>query len=204
PVVAIDPPGLRWSPGGSGLVLPQFDVAAHDDEGVRLPPGELGELRLAAAGRGPWAGLWRPPLGYWRDGAIVPPEPGPFATGDIGAVAADGRLAVLDRKKLVIIRGGANVYPLEVERVLTTHPDVTKAAVCPVPDDRLGQRVAAVVESDRAALDFAALALWCRRELAGYKVPEIWARVEALPLNAMGKVERTKLPGLVAGDRTAR
>lgn len=203
-VVAIDPPGLRWSPGGSGLVLPQFDVAAHDDEGVRLPPGELGELRLAAAGRGPWAGLWRPPLGYWRDGAIVPPEPGPFATGDIGAVAADGRLAVLDRKKLVIIRGGANVYPLEVERVLTTHPDVTKAAVCPVPDDRLGQRVAAVVESDRAALDFAALALWCRRELAGYKVPEIWARVEALPLNAMGKVERTKLPGLVAGDRTAR
>ncbi|MFC8528007.1 class I adenylate-forming enzyme family protein [Nocardia sp. NPDC057227] len=195
-VVAIDPPGAAWTPGASGVVTPQFDVAAYDDAGTRLQPGALGELRLAAASDGPWAGLWRPTLGYWADGAVRPVEAGPFATGDIGTVDAAGNLAVLDRKKMVIIRGGANVYPLEVERVLATHPDVTKVAVCPVPDERLGQKVAAVVESARE-LDFAELAAHCRRELAGYKVPEVWTRVAALPVNAMGKVERTGLTALV-------
>ncbi|MFE6921958.1 class I adenylate-forming enzyme family protein [Nocardia sp. NPDC057663] len=195
-VVAIDPPGADWTPGSSGRVLPHLDVAAYDDENRRLPPGSLGELRLAAATHGPWAELWRPTLGYWSDGAVHPPEPGPFATGDIGTVDAEGRLSVLDRKKMVIIRGGANVYPLEVERVLATHPRVSKVAVCPVPDERLGQKVAAVVESDSSTVDFAELANLCRRELAGYKVPEIWARVDALPVNAMGKVERTGLTAL--------
>jgi len=203
-VVAIDPPGEEWSPGVSGRVLPQFDVAAYDDDGRRLPPGALGELRLAAAQEGPWARWWRPTLGYWSDGAITPPEPGPFATGDIGTVDEHGRLSVLDRKKMVIIRGGANVYPLEVERVLATHPDVTKVAVCPVPDVRLGQRVAAVVESDRATVDFDALARWCRRELAGYKVPEVWTKVDALPVNAMGKVERAGLTELVTDTEVRR
>lgn len=202
-VVAIDPPGDAWTPGSSGIVTPQLDVAAYDDAGTRLPPGTLGELRLAAASTGPWAGLWRPTLGYWADGAVRPPEPGPFATGDIGTVDAAGNLAVLDRKKMVIIRGGANIYPLEVERVLATHPGAGKVAVCAVPDERLGQKVAAVVEG---AVDFAELAAHCRRELAGYKVPEVWARVPALPVNAMGKVERTGLTALVtaANAETAR
>ncbi|MGN2639916.1 class I adenylate-forming enzyme family protein [Nocardia takedensis] len=200
-VVAMDPPGDAWTPGGSGRVQPQFHVAAYDDDGRALPPGELGELRLRAADTGPWAGLWRPCLGYWSDGAVTPPEPGPFATGDIGTVDAGGELAVLDRKKLVIIRGGANVYPLEVERVLAGHPDVARVAVFPVPDERLGQKVAAVIESPRETPDFAALAALCRRELAGYKVPEIWTRVAALPLNAMGKVERTRLTALVTEAR---
>ncbi|WP_067657513.1 class I adenylate-forming enzyme family protein [Nocardia harenae] len=199
-VVAIDPPGSDWHRGSSGIVQPHLDVAAYDDAGNRLPAGALGELRLAAATAGPWAGLWRPTLGYWADGGVRAPEPGPFATGDIGTVDAEGRLSVLDRKKMVIIRGGANVYPLEVERVLATHPDVTKVAVCPVPDERLGQKVAAVVESARAAVDFEELAALCRRELAGYKVPEIWSRVDALPVNAMGKVERTGLAALVTGQ----
>ena len=76
-------------------------------------------------------------LGYLEDGNIRPPEPGTVPTGDIGTVDADGWLTVVDRKKLVIIRGGANVYPLEVERVIATHPGVPKVAVYPVPDDRL-------------------------------------------------------------------
>lgn len=192
-VVSIDPQGEQWRPGASGRVLPQYDVAAYDDDGRRLPDGELGELRLSAAGAGPWAGRWRPTLGYWEAGGVRPPEPGPFPTGDIGTVDGDGWLTVLDRKKLVIIRGGANVYPLEVERVIAAHPDVAKVAVCAVPDDRLGQRVAALVESAAPRLDIEALTELCRRELAAYKVPEIWSRVEALPVNAMGKVERTRL-----------
>ncbi len=196
-VVAIDPPGTQWVSGSSGRVLPQYDVAAYADDGHRLPPGEPGELCLAGATTGPWAGLWTPLLGYWEDGRVRPAPPGPFRTGDIGTVDAAGQLSVLDRKKMVIIRGGANVYPLEVERVIGAHPAVAKVAVCAVPDARLGQKVAALVESASPAVDFDELAALCRRELAGYKVPEIWSRVDALPLNAMGKIERTRLTELV-------
>jgi long-chain acyl-CoA synthetase len=196
-VVSIDPPGSEWRPGASGRVLPHYDVAAYDDAGHRLPAGELGELRLHGTTDGPWAGWWRPLLGYWERGGVRPPAPGPVATGDIGTIDKDGWLSVLDRKKLVIIRGGANVYPLEVERVIATHPDVVRVAVCPVPDDRLGHRVAAVVESTARPLDVAALTELCRRELAAYKVPEFWSQVDALPVNAMGKVERTRLATLV-------
>ncbi|WP_459545605.1 class I adenylate-forming enzyme family protein [Nocardia sp. X0981] len=201
-VVAIDPPGSDRRERASGRVLPHYDVAAYDEAGNRLPPGELGELRLAGRTDGPWAGLWRPPLGYWENGGIRPVPDGPVATGDIGTVDTDGWLTVLDRKKMVIIRGGANIYPLEVERVLATHPAVGRAAVCGVPHARLGQQVAAVIETGGAPVDFAALAEYCRGELAGYKVPEVWAAVESLPLNAMGKVVRTELPSLIApGDR---
>lgn len=200
-VVSIDPPGKEWRPGTSGQVLPHYDVAAYDDEGRRLPAGELGELRLTGTAAGPWAGAWTPMLGYWESGGIRPAEPGPIPTGDIGTVDGEGWLTVLDRKKLVIIRGGANVYPLEVERVLTAHPDVARVAVCAVPDDRLGQRVAAVVESAGPPLDPEALAEFCRRELSPYKVPEIWSQVDALPLNAMGKVQRAGLSELVDRHR---
>jgi long-chain acyl-CoA synthetase len=196
-VVSIDPPGDGWRPGTSGRVLPHYDVAAYDDAGRRLPPGDLGELRLAGTTEGPWAGSWRPMLGYWERGGVRRTEPGPVPTGDIGTVDGDGWLTVLDRKKLVIIRGGANVYPLEVERVIGTHPDVARVAVYAVPDDRLGQRVAAVVESAGAPVDFDALAGLCRRHLAPYKVPEIWSQVDTLPVNAMGKVQRTRLPEVV-------
>nr|WP_083905842.1 class I adenylate-forming enzyme family protein [Nocardia transvalensis] len=197
-VVSIDPPGTEWVSGASGRVLPQYDVAAYDDAGVRLAPGEPGELRLAAATTGPWAGLWTPALGYWVDGRVEAGAPGPFPTGDIGTVDATGTLSVLDRKKMVIIRGGANIYPLEIERVLGAHPGIAKVAVCGIPDERLGQKVAALIESVGPAVDFEELEALCRRELAGYKVPEIWSRVDALPLNAMGKIERTRLADLVS------
>nr|WP_240959452.1 hypothetical protein [Rhodococcus sp. HNM0563] len=110
-------------------------------------------------------------------------------------------MTVLDRKKLVIIRGSANVYPLEVERVIGTHPDVTKVAVYPIPDDRLGQRVAAVIESPVEEPDFEALTELCSRELSPYKVPEVWTRVDALPVNAMGKIQRAGLPELIDAHR---
>lgn len=203
-VVSIDPPGDEWRPGTSGRVLPHYDVAAYDDEGRRLPAGELGELSLSGTATGPWADLWRPMLGHWEPAGVRPAQPGPIPTGDVGTVDDDGWLTVLDRKKLVIIRGGANIYPLEVERVLSAHPDVAKVAVCAVPDDRLGEKVAAVVESAGRPLDFEALAELCRRELSPYKVPEIWSQVDALPVNAMGKVERTRLRDLADPRRTER
>ncbi|MFW0796683.1 class I adenylate-forming enzyme family protein [Gordonia sp. CPCC 205515] len=197
-VVSIDPPGREWRPRASGVVLPHLDVAAYDDNDVRLPAGELGELKLAGRADGEFADAWRPMLGYW-DRGLHPTVDDLIATGDVGTVDAGGWLTVVDRKKLVIIRGGANVYPLEVERVIATDPRVGRVAVYPLPDDRLGQRVAAVIESGGEAVDFDHLADLCRRELAGYKVPEVWSRIDTLPVNAMGKVLRANLADVVAG-----
>ncbi|MCZ1004380.1 hypothetical protein O1M63_51085 [Streptomyces mirabilis] len=88
--MSIDPPGDEWRPGTSGRVLPHYDVAAYDDEGRRLPAGELGELRLSGATAGPWAHMWRPMLGFRERGGVRPPEPGPVPTGDVGTVDGEG------------------------------------------------------------------------------------------------------------------
>ena len=96
----------------------------------------------------------------------------------------------------MILRGGANVYPAEVERVLLEVEGVVGAAVVGIPDDRLGQRVGAAVElAPNAAVTTALLETHCRLNLAKYKVPELW-RIEALPRNAMGKVVRSEVEGL--------
>jgi long-chain acyl-CoA synthetase len=200
-VVAIDPAGGPARPGASGRVLPHLDVAAYDEEGRRQPAGATGELRISPASQGEWAGAWTPALGEWRDGSVIPAAPGPVATGDIGSVDAGGWLTVVDRGKLVIVRGGANVCPAEVERVIRLHPAVTEVAVFGVPDERLGEKVAALVQlgAEIAASELEAL---CRQHLAGYKVPELWSIVDSFPVNAMGKIIRTRLPGLL-GERPA-
>ncbi len=125
-------------------------------------------------------------------------------TGDVGSVDADGWLRVVGRKKVVIVRGGANVYPAEVERVLTACPGVAAAAVFGVPDERLGERVAALVEPAAAGVELDELRELCGRELARYKVPEVWASVTQLPTNAMGKVVRTNLVELLAATGAQR
>jgi long-chain acyl-CoA synthetase len=193
-VVAIDPVGGDHREGASGRVLPHLAVTAYDGDGARLPAGDQGELGITAAGSGPWAGCWRPPLGYWADGALRPAAPGAVMTGDIGAVDDDGWLTMVDRKKLMIVRGGANVSPAEIESVLLEHPAVRAAVVFGVPDDRLGERVAAlVVPVDDAGLDAASLTSFCRTRLARYKIPELWGRSTSLPVNAMGKFIRADL-----------
>jgi long-chain acyl-CoA synthetase len=197
-VVAIDPVAAPARPGVSGQVLPHLDVAAYSPEGRRLPPGEQGELCLAPATAGAWAGAWAPPL----SGSTLP-----YPTGDIGAVGPDGWLTVTDRKKLVIVRGGANVYPAEVERVIRRHETVAEVAVFGIPDERLGERVAALVQlrdSPDPAADLTAIENLCRAELARYKVPDAWSVVDALPLNPMGKIIRTGLASLLAGQGGGR
>jgi long-chain acyl-CoA synthetase len=196
-VVSIDPVGSERRAGASGRVLDHLDVRAHDEQGRPLPPGVVGELWVSARHDGPWAGQWTPPLGVWRSGRVVPHGQGEVRTGDLGTVDADGWLTVLDRRKLVVVRGGANVYPAEVERLLLDRPGVAGAAVFGVPDARLGERVAVVVQLEPGA-DVALddLRDHCAAQLARYKVPEHWAQVDALPRNAMGKVVRTALPAL--------
>jgi long-chain acyl-CoA synthetase len=199
--VAIDPVGDGrhgvHREGASGQVLPHLIVAAYGDDGQRLGPGGTGELRVSAATTGRWAGCWRPPVGYWENGALRRPGSAVVATGDIGRVDADGWLTMVDRKKLMIVRGGANVSPAEVERVLGEHPSVAATVVFGVPDDRLGERVAALVVPSDAGLDSASLAAFCSQRLARYKVPEIWGRAESLPRNTMNKIIRSDLAALL-------
>jgi long-chain acyl-CoA synthetase len=191
-VVAIDPVGGTHRGGASGQVLPHLDVAAYDEDGRRLGPGRSGELGIIAA-NGPWRGCWRPPLGCWEDGGLRRASPDVVMTGDVGWVDAEGWLTMVDRKKLMIVRGGANVSPAEVASVLMQHPAVAAAVVFGLPDDRLGERVAALVVPADADVDSAALASFCSGRLARYKIPEIWGRPESLPVNAMGKIIRTGL-----------
>lgn len=201
-IVAIDPPGGEWHPGCSGQVLPHLAVQAVDDEGTAVPTGEVGELSVTAATTGPWAGQWTPMLGHWEDGEVLPASE-PLVTGDLASLD-DTWVRVVDRRKLLIVRGGANVYPAEVERVLAGAPGVAAAAVFGLPDDRLGERVAALVEPRQneagttPVISAEELSGHCETNLARYKIPEVWGVVDALPRNAMGKIVRQDLRELLA------
>ena len=183
------------SPGASGRPLPHLAVRIADPTDGTLPAGETGEIRVGAADD-----RYRPMLGYWErpEASAAASRDGELHTGDLGFLDDEGRLHVRDRTSLLIIRGGANVYPAEVERVLCEHPAVAAGAVLGVPDERLGERVVAVVEPvPGASLDLDELRTHLLANLARYKVPEQIAVVDALPRNAMGKIIRTELPGLL-------
>jgi O-succinylbenzoic acid--CoA ligase len=198
-LVAIEPLGEPHAPNSSGRPLPHLKLDILTDDGTRLGPGQLGEICVDAADEGPWAGLYRPMLGYWAGDVIVSDARSglPLRTGDLGIVDGNGNLCVRDRKKLVIVRGGANVYPAEVERVLMAYPGVCGCVVLGLPHDRLGQCVVAVVQVMLTQeLDADNLIAFCRERLAQYKVPEKIRIVDALPRNAMGKAQRDRLAGL--------
>jgi long-chain acyl-CoA synthetase len=195
-VVAIDPVDGRHVPGASGRPLPHLDVRIAGADGRTLPPGETGEVCVSAA---PGDDRYRLMLGYWNrpDASAETLAGGELHTGDLGYVDDEGYLHLRDRKSLVIIRGGANVYPAEVERVLLEAPGVAAGAVFGVPDERLGERVVAVIETEAGApLDEEAVRTHCLANLAKYKVPERFVVVAQLPRNAMGKIVRAELPRL--------
>jgi acyl-CoA synthetase (AMP-forming)/AMP-acid ligase II len=136
--------------------------------------------------------------GYWRDPAATKDaftQDGWFRTGDIGAVdPSTGHLMIRGRSKEMIITGGLNVYPREVEIALESHPSVAEAAVAGVPDERWGERVTAwVVLRDGREFDEAALIAHARTMLAGYKCPKRVFRTAALPRNHLGKIVRGQL-----------
>ena len=194
--VTMTDPATPRREGSSGRPLPHVEIVICDDKGGCLPPGEVGEICIAPASRGRWAGLYTPMLGYWgrpeestdtvRDGLLW--------TGDLGYLSPDGELFVTARKSDLIVRGGANVYPAEVERVLDAHPSVSSSTVIGLPDDRLGERVVAAVElAPGEATTVDELLDVCRRSLARYKVPDRVLVLPTLPRNAMGKVVRERV-----------
>jgi acyl-CoA synthetase (AMP-forming)/AMP-acid ligase II len=189
-VVAIDPVGGPHVPGASGRPLPHLAVTVED-----------GEVCVAPA---PGDDRYRTMLGYWErpEATASALAGGALHTGDLGEIDAQGYLHIRDRKNLLIVRGGANVYPAEVERVLLSAPGVAGGAVIGVPDERLGERVVAVVEvTPGTAWDAPAVRAHCEAALARYKVPERFVVVPALPRNAMGKVVRADLADLAGEAR---
>jgi fatty-acyl-CoA synthase len=117
-----------------------------------------------------------------------------IATGDAGYLDADGYLFIHDRMKDLIITGGENVYPAQVESAIYGHPDVQEVAVIGVPDDKWGEAVKAVcVPKPGATIDPASVIEWTRERLAGFKVPKTIDVIEALPRNPSGKILRREL-----------
>ncbi|MFZ4603367.1 MAG: class I adenylate-forming enzyme family protein [Caulobacterales bacterium] len=187
------------APGACGRAFPHLEIAILDPTGAELPAGETGEICIRAARTGPWAGVYRPMLGYWNrpEESREALRGGWLHTGDVGALNDAGDIFITDRMKEMIIRGGANVYPAEVERVLASDPRVRGVAVIGQADVRLGERVIAMIEltadvapADQIEADLRAL---CADHLAKYKIPEVWTFVDALPRNAMNKVDKGAL-----------
>ena len=126
-----------------------------------------------------------------------------FSVGDLARCDRDGRFFIEGRKRDMIISGGVNVYPAEVEGVLEAHPEVAEVAVVGVDDAEWGERVRAfVVKRADSSLDEGALKVWCRARLAGPKVPRDFVFLDALPRNQMGKVLKRELRAIALENRT--
>ena len=170
-----------------GRPLPDVQVKVVDDDGHALPTDAVGEL---------WVLTPRTMKGYAaQDGAVTNPAlEGWLPTRDMGWIDADGYIFLAGRKDDMMIRGGENISPAEVEAVLYSHAGIEEAAVVGLPDVEWGQRVVAVVVArPGAALDAAELTEFCKQRLASFKAPESFHVVDALPKNQMGKVLKKDL-----------
>ena len=186
----------RTHPGSVGRAVPTVELRVVDLEGDDVAVGETGEIWL----RGPTIMI----RGYWNrpdaTAEAITPD-GWFRSGDIGRLDADGFLSLVDRAKDMIIRGGENVYCVEIEQVLFEHPDVLDAAVVGVAHKVLGEEVKAVVQlRPGSTVGRDDIRSWCSDRLANYKVPEhVELRDEPLPRNPAGKILKNQL----RGDETA-
>jgi malonyl-CoA/methylmalonyl-CoA synthetase len=177
-----------------GLALPGVALRVCDGSGREVARGEVGVLEV----RGPNVFL-----GYWEQPEKTAAEfrgDGFFITGDLAVIGADGYVSIVGRAKDLIISGGLNIYPREVEAALDDLPGVIESAVIGVPHPDLGEAVVAVVTAEAEPGDLAGA---LRDRLAGFKLPKRVVRVETLPRNAMGKVQknllRERFAGLFAG-----
>ncbi|MEV8515455.1 long-chain fatty acid--CoA ligase [Dactylosporangium sp. NPDC051484] len=204
PVVAYNQKAWPCRPGTVGRPIWGVDVeiARADLEGrvELLPAGEVGEVVIR--GHNVMAGYLNRP-----DATAEVLVDGWFRSGDLGVKDADGYLCIVDRKKDVVLRGGYNVYPREVEEILIGHPAVAQVAVIGVPHDVHGEEVCAVVipSSPAADADLAGeIVAWAKARMAAYKYPRIVRFVEAFPLGASGKVLKRELAARYARPLPSR
>jgi long-chain acyl-CoA synthetase len=187
-MAAAQPVGLPRTAGSVGIPAGGVQMRIRAADGSICPAGEIGEIQFRGGTVIP---------GYWRDraatAAAIDPD-GWLATGDLGRTDAAGNLFLVDRTKEVIIRGGYNVYPREVEEALYAHPDVREAAVVGTPHDVLGEEVTAfVVLEPGAAEDADALRAFAAERVAAYKYPRRIVFLTQLPKSATGKVQKRQL-----------
>jgi long-chain acyl-CoA synthetase len=198
PVLSVTPGTLRPAfNGASGLPVPSLDLKLLDDDGKEVAQGQPGEICV----RGPnvMRGYWNQP----EETAKVLDADGWLKTGDMGQLDPDGRLRIVDRKKDMILVSGFNVYPNEVEDVLSHHPGVAEAAVIGQPSEHSGESVLAVVVKKDPSLTAEALIAYARKELAGYKSPKSVVFVDSLPKSNVGKVLRRELRDTLLRDKAA-
>ncbi len=182
-VLTPDAPDSAAGSVGRSAVMSRFEIA--DDAGALLPPGAIGHIRQ----RAPWLpdGFWNNPeesAKHFRDGAYYP--------GDMGYADPSGYLHITGRSKDMIIRGGVNIYPDEIERVLLTHPAISEAAIVAWPSAEFGEEVAAFVTL-RTAAEPEALREHCRASLASYKLPRAVFVLNSIPKTSAGKVQKAAL-----------
>ncbi|MGW3798579.1 AMP-binding protein [Dermacoccus nishinomiyaensis] len=174
--------GIEQRAGTVGVALPDTEIVIESLDGGRAPVGEVGQVLVKGS---------TVMKGYWNNEAATAADlsDGWLRTGDLGRLDGEGYLAIVDRAKDLIIRGGYNVYPREVEEVLYSHPDVVEAAVIGVPDERYGEEVAAVVVlAPGRELSADELRAWLKEQLSAYKVPHLIRFDDALPKGATGKI----------------
>jgi len=190
-LISTNPTGAVKS-GSVGRPVPGTDVEIRDADGHPLPPGEAGEV--CARSPGIMQGYWRAP-----EATSEAIEDGWLHTGDIGYLDAEGYLFIVDRMKDLIIRGGFNVYPRDVEDALVQHPAVQMAAVVGRPSERHGEEVVAFVSlAPEAEISGEELVEWAREHIGGYKYPREVHLVDAIPLTPVGKIDRKAVRARVA------
>ncbi len=187
PSVTCNPSDTKAFSGSIGLPLPSTEIRLLDDDGRPVPPGQAGEIAV----RGPqvMAGYWQRP----DETAKVMTSDGFLRTGDIGTMDERGYFRVVDRKKDMILVSGFNVYPSEIEDVITQMPGVLECAAVGVPDARSGEVVKAVVVKKEPSITEAQIRAWCEANLTGYKRPRLIEFRSELPKSAVGKVLRREL-----------
>jgi fatty-acyl-CoA synthase len=192
PCTWVDEEHIRLKPGSVGRAALGFEIKLLAPSGEEVAVGEVGEIVL----RGPqvFAGYWGRP-----DLTAEAVQDGWLRTGDLATCDADGYYFIAGRSKEMIVTGGLNVYPAEVERVLNLHPAVAESAVVGMPSERWGEEVVAcVLPEDQAGFDESELIAYARRELADYKVPKRVVVVADFPRTLSSKIQRVALRGLLA------
>lgn len=187
PVTCFNPIDRERVPGSIGLSIVNVENKVVDHAGNEVPKGEVGELIV----RGP-----NVMKGYYKmpEETAIALRDGWLYTGDMAREDEDGYFYIVDRKKDMIIVGGFNVYPREVEEVLYEHPEVVECAVIGVPDEDFGEQVQAyVVVKQGSDLNEEDLLAYCQQHLVKYKVPSVIHFSEELPKNATGKILRRSL-----------
>jgi long-chain acyl-CoA synthetase len=185
-VTNIRPTDILRKPDSVGQPFPCTEIAILDNDGQPVPAGDKGHVYS----RSPYLfnGYWNKPdetAQVWRNGWVT--------AGDLGRQDEDGFLYIEGRAKDMIITGGINVYPKEIENVLTTFAGISEAAVVGIPDAHWGERVVAFLVSDQSEPDLAALGTHCKAQLSNFKIPKEYRIVDDLPRNPTGKLLRRVL-----------